>query len=267
MTINNRIPKSEMTNTHVLTRSNATGLQAADRDFQVVDRGGEVLTNVRVHIIYWGSAWSSNASPSMHDVNNTVITVVSSPYLTGLSQYRGIGRGRVGTIIQVNKQVGSSPAEPINNFTHNIIETLVSDLIQHGIVPHPSTDQNLYCVFLPKDYHYKDSNLVGEHNCFSLNDGTLTYYAWITNDGTLTGKNSIPRIVSHEIVEACTDPNPDHPGAFVIPNSSGGADEISDVCQNENDFDFEPGGVMVQTYWSQRDHRCIAPKTLHVSTI
>lgn len=51
-----------------------------------------------------------------------------------------------------------------------------------------------------------DTNFVGQHQFFDFN-GSRAYWAWITNDGTLTGGNSIPKVLSHEICEACSDPD------------------------------------------------------------
>ena len=62
------------------------------------DNGGKVLQVVQVQLIYWGSAWTSTTpspSPSSAAITAAVQTMMHSAYLTGLDEYRGIGRGFV----------------------------------------------------------------------------------------------------------------------------------------------------------------------------
>jgi hypothetical protein len=72
----------------------------------------------------------------------------------------------------------------------------------------------------------------------------------VLNDGIL---DTVTRRLSHEVVEACTDPEDD---GWTIDGRSPPDDEIADVCQNT----FGPvNGVMVQGYCSQRDRACVIP--------
>src|SRR5438128_7116462 len=60
----------------------------------VVDSGGPVLTHVDIDLIFWGAGWN-NAQALKTSVTNAVQTIMDSPYLSGLSQYRGIGNGQL----------------------------------------------------------------------------------------------------------------------------------------------------------------------------
>lgn len=110
---------------------------------------------------------------------------------------------------------------------------------------------------MPPGVSFNNPSTVGEHTYDTDYDFPADYdkawFAWVTNDGSLTNYNSIPRIFSHELVEACTDPEGD--GIQVNPPSSSNWHEIGDVCSSAASLN----GVMVQSYWSQRDQACIIP--------
>ena len=72
----------------------------------------------------------------------------------------------------------------------------------------------------------------------------------MTNDGTLTGGNSLTKIFTHEVSEACSDPDL---GSGIIVN---GNDEIGDVC---NSTYSTINGAAEEAYWSQSDNRCVLP--------
>jgi hypothetical protein len=119
----------------------------------------------------------------------------------------------------------------------------------------------LYVVMLPPGVSStQDPTAIGKH-------GHYTYYAfpfywanvrwgWIMNFGTL---DSVTEIFSHELVEACTDP--DTGDGFVVTTgcSGGGRCEIADVCEGQ---DERINGVLVQTYFSVQHDQCIGSKAV-----
>jgi hypothetical protein len=117
-------------------------------------------------------------------------------------------------------------------------------------VPAPSSSvDRVYCVLMPAGHGSGDTSFVGQHQFFDYN-GTRAYYAWVTNDGSLTCGDSIPKIFSHEIAEALSDPDL---GSGIIVN---GSDEIGDVC---NITWSSVNGHAEEAYWSQADRRCVIP--------
>jgi hypothetical protein len=221
--------------------------------------GGPILTNVKVEEIFWGSWWQENPD-FVVKVNHAISTILSSPYMTELQQYGGIQRGSLsGNMIIVDTPLGQSPADPPQVFKHEDLEDLISNLINNKRVSDPETnDQLLYCVFLPIDCRYEDPSYAGEHSYFPKDGlGTKIHYAWVLNDGTLDSRNSIPKVFSHELVEACTDPELNHAPGFVHERDANGNEfEIGDTCENEVGM---INGVIMQAYWSQRHRRCILP--------
>src|SRR5205814_5108028 len=56
----------------------------------VTDGAGDVLENAPVYLIYWGSAWGQPGNnPTRQQIDSAVSSLVSSAYLSSLSQYRG----------------------------------------------------------------------------------------------------------------------------------------------------------------------------------
>jgi hypothetical protein len=227
--------------------SNASGTS-------IVDLNGKILNNVQVQLIFWGSTWAENASPSTNAIFDAAQTILSGPYMSKLTQYRGIGSGTMLGELVVN------PSDPPNPFSTDDVAQCVLSLIAAGTVPEPGIDnQMLFCVFLPAGVNFNVPNINGIHSfiynarySFPVNvDLDKVLFAWVMNDGTL---DYITTIFSHELVEACT--NPDGNGFQVTPVDPNNWNEIGDVCEgNSATLD----GVKVQAYWSQSDGSCIIP--------
>jgi hypothetical protein len=211
------------------------------------DHGGTVIQFVRVQLIFWGSAWTSNPppTPTVAQVTDAINRILSGGYMTGLNQYRGIGQGYILGSVTVTS------SNPPNNFTDTQVSNFISGLISAGTIPNlDAQNQTLYAVFMPKGINSSNSNNIGEHTYYTNSGGTRVHFAWITNNGTLS---QVSIIASHEIVESCTDPE----GTSVLGDagtcSGGGWCEIGDVCQGT---DGTVNGASVQSYWSQSDKAC-----------
>src|SRR5262245_4301756 len=66
----------------------------AGRLARFVDKHGLVLPTPQLYLIYWGTLWQpyTAAEPTAKQVTDAVRTLLSSPYLAGLTEYRGSGR-------------------------------------------------------------------------------------------------------------------------------------------------------------------------------
>ncbi len=211
------------------------------------DHNGTVIQFVRAYLIFWGSAWTSSPppTPTTAQVTDAVNRILSGGYLTGLSQYRGIGQG----YILGSTTVTSS--NPPNGFTDTNVSNFINGLINAGTIPNLDADnQTLYIVFMPKGTNASNSNFIGEHTYFTNSNNKRVHFSWVTNNGTLS---SISTITSHEIAEAMTDPE----GSAILGDagtcSGTGWCEIGDVCQGTNGT---VNGASVQSYWSQKDKAC-----------
>lgn len=211
------------------------------------DNGGPVISIARVQLIFWGSAWGSNPAPtpSADAITNAAASILSGGYMAQLAQYRSIGFGFIaGRTIATN-------SNPPNNFTDTNVANFIQGLITAGTIPGPDIDnQTFYCVVMPQGVSNQNSGFIGEHTYYTAANGTRVHFAWLTNNGTLSGVTSI---FSHELAEACTDPE----GSAILGTagtcSQGGWCEISDVCYSN----YVLNGVTVQQYWSQSAGGCI----------
>src|SRR5205823_3776883 len=113
--------------------------------------------------------------------------IVNGPWSSKLAQYRGIGRMSV----EQTRSVTSS--DPPTTFTNGDIQTMLKVQMDNGTLPAPDNAiDRVYCVLMPIGHTSGDTTFVGQHQFFDRN-GIRAYYAWVTNDGTLTGGNSIPK--------------------------------------------------------------------------
>ncbi len=207
--------------------------------------GGPTLRNVAVHLLFWGSQWNNNPSPPTAQVIDAVSTVLSSAYMTGLSQY-GVGPG---TLTAAGIVTGADPANP---FSDGEVQNVIKGLFGDGAIPGPGPE-DLYLVIAPANYVPNISNVNGEHSDFVTFPDSgfpVTWYGWVSHNGTL---GSLMPVLTHELVEAVTDPNGG--GIQVDPRNSTNWHEICDVCCSTYPLD----GVVVSSYWSQRDSACIVP--------
>ena len=236
-------------------------LAEADTDPKIIskinftDRGGTVLTNVQVQLIFWGREWDSDPppSPTASDITKAIATILSSSYMSELSQYRSISSGSLlGTTVVTT-------SEPPKSFKDKDVAHFVQGLIDSGTVVSPfSNNQILYFVLMPIQVQ-SNKNFVGEHTFFKYTSkknshSANVHYGWVTNNGHL---DFITTVFSHELVESCTDPE----GTAILGTagtcSQSGWCEIADVCTNTG----QVNGVTVQSYWSQRSRTCVIPST------
>jgi hypothetical protein len=215
------------------------------------DGGGPVLNSARISLVFWGSAWSSAAtSPTAQQFASALTDTVAGPWGTQLNQYHGIGPGAVDQVVVYTS------SNPPAHFVESDIKSFVDARINDGTVidANPAV-QRVYAVLLPTGHSSSDTSFVGRHQNYFRQNGDAVYYAWVTNDGTLTGGNSIPKVFSHELAETLSDPDVSTGPTTITLNNDG--DEIGDVCNNTF---MTVNGHAEEAYWSQADNRCVIPR-------
>jgi hypothetical protein len=221
--------------------------------------GGQVIGNVDIQLVFWGREWASPAPPvAPIDIQNRVQTILHSPYLSKLTQYGCSATGRVrGTTFVTD-------GDPPNPFNDASVQSFVSGLIDNQTLPEPDEDWDLFvCVFMPTYAKYGPGGASGAHSSVVWSDYDLldvdndrSRLAWIGTPGGAGAIDSITTTFSHELVEACTDPDTTvAPGWRQIPCSQPTQCEIGDVCSSV----ARVYGVQVQAYWSQSDGSCVIP--------
>lgn len=210
----------------------------------LVDGGGPVLTLAQVILIFWGSYWEqADASPSAAEITAAAQTILAGPYMSELAQYRGITNGELYNTV-------TASADPPQNFSSDDVTELVTSCIQAGALPAPGNLANVYyAVVLPPNVAYETPGVAGMHWSLTV-DGQVGAVGFSGNNGVL---GNITEAFSHELVEACSDPQLN---GFTLENLPVG-DEIADACEGQ--AQVYVNGVKVAQYWSSRLQACVAP--------
>jgi hypothetical protein len=154
-----------------------------------------------------------------------------------------------------HKAVVVSNSEPRDEFRDHDVAKLIEGMIANGDLPDPDTEDGpfLNCVIMPKGI---ESEHPGE-NGFHFSTKPPGFRRKLQMAYILFGsRNVISRVFSHELIEACTNPN--ERGIRIKSTQELIGNEISDICQDS--VGKLRNGVSVQSYWSQKEKSCIIPK-------
>jgi hypothetical protein len=188
---------------------------------KLVNKGGRVIKNPKVRLIFWGN-WAT-ATPTMAQIDTAYRNLMASTYFNVLLEYGG---GKPVYLGYVNNK-----AAPPKGFKDPDLTKAVSTM-------YPVNDPNtIYCV-LPQP-GTKAADKVGDayHDVFN-GRGICVYY----------GKYdmaSIMKAMSEEIAESVIDPD----DAAWHTSSD---DQIGDLCANV----FTINGVTVEGLWSNAKGAC-----------
>jgi hypothetical protein len=218
----------------------------------IIDKGGPVLTNGKVQLIFWGDWNNSSLAPFKEAIANAIQNIIDSEYYSKLSQYRGIQKPTyLGSVVNDTSRIPRI-------FKYSAISKAIGDSIQNGSVPDFRSFTNgqiMYIVIPTPDHQSTDTVGNAFHDNFEYkgnDNGVYAVCSWRNNkDRDLEW---ITRAFAHEIAEMCT--NPGYDDAFVDPNVDSDDNEIADFCE---DVFGEVNGQIVEGYWSNLDGGCIIP--------
>lgn len=220
----------------------------------VTNHGGRVLAAPKISRIMWGNYWTQAAhTAEATDNDSTWSRLATSPaFFNPMTEY-GVGPGSAGTRVNITAGVTGSVAET------TIQSSLTSALVTTQYTPGAN---DLFVIFLPSgttSAYDIANNAGGHHNHYSATLGgaardvvyaVIEYYA---------DRDSSNVVVSHEVIEASTDPDPDAAPVSAWWETSTKA-EIGDICQGAN---TRIAGTMVQREWSQVACRCVGGRDLN----
>jgi hypothetical protein len=234
--------------------------------------GGPVLSHVKVYAVRYGTGTNlpqvaSTATPSVSSFLNGV---VNSPYLDWLREYdtwnQGTGsnqtieRGTFAGLITITP----SSAHNGTDLYDGGLQAELSAQIAHGHLPAPDAN-TLYVVFFRKgqtlhlDGYTSRNYFCAYHNAVNNAAGQMQFaYAAIpyeadqTGCGTASAFDNLTETVSHELVEAITDPNL---SSWFDPAGN----EVGDLCNHSGTYVTASDGVSyhVQRIWSQAANACV----------
>jgi hypothetical protein len=220
---------------------------------QLTYRGGPLLANVEVFIVFWGSDWQDSQSALASRLNDFFQAILTSSLIDQLGEYSTgqftIGHGQViGTTVITSPQPGATIADAD-------ITNLLQANIAIATLPQPDAN-TLYFVYTPSGSVVVQG---GSSSCqdfcgyHDTPDGQLFYgvVPFPDCDGCLGGlavEQAVTQVSSHELCEAITDPIP---GQGWYDDSNG---EIGDICAWQSKT---IGEWTVQLEWSNQAGACV----------
>ena len=237
----------------VSTSAGALGIYRVSGDAVATDsvsfKGGPQIVNTPMQLVFWGAGWATSVNPSMASVTASVKTMLAGPYLSQMTQYGYQSVTLLGTTYV------SSPGPNVNYATTDAGE-LVWNMIDQGMFPEPDEPGGriLYMVVMPPGTNPPPPALGAHSDPWDFDPPADVDYAWVGWVG-FGPQDVITKVLSHELVEAISDPEPDSP-AWVMNRTLNLGNEIGDACNQTDDY---WNGQLLQAYWSQAYRACVLP--------
>jgi|GEM_PF-6476462 len=232
----------------------------------LTDGGGPVLQRVKVVLTFRGAGWA-NGAISSSEVRRSFVATLASPYMSQLIQYRGIRRAQIIFTQEDTADMGRLGPDPRKFVSGNIWLIADEDVRNAARValrarPPQENEEVLYLVVVSQDpipivVEFQDAS--GYHSQF-LEDGVVVRYGVLLHQSASTAEEAwhyLPGVFSHELVEACTDPDTTSGFHVVI---DGKPEELCDLDDTRpvrlNGFAPE---VKLAAYWSELGREAVVP--------
>ena len=226
----------------------------------------QVLTNPYVAVVYWGvqSVDRQVDAAVQQMLKLDFVKSALKEYGVNPPQYLESIANPAGsrTVIADTERVLTTPER-------SAIAGGLNDLILAGKVPDPRRDPNLlYLIVAAPGAKSETVGVRGSHNYFYLEvpGGSLegarapVHYAWALQNeikgSGLTALNNLTWTLSHELLEACTDPEP--PNGYVFEGA-----EICDIASGQHGT---LDGIVVSGYFSYKDGEYKTPGVQSTAT-
>jgi hypothetical protein len=229
----------------------------------LIDQGGPVLQRAKIVLSFRGAGWLTG-SISTSDVRRAFDAALASPYLSHLVQYRGIRRAEIVFVIEDARNLGHLGPDPRKFVAGNIwliADEEIKNVARVALRARPPEDNEevFYLAVVSQDpipIVVEQVNASGYHDKFD-EDGRSVVYGVLLHQSASTAEESwhyLPGIFSHELVEACTDP--DVRSGFIL-NTVGELCDMDDVrAVRLPGFEHE---VNLSVYWSELERAAVAP--------
>jgi hypothetical protein len=209
-----------------------------------------------VEVVFWGKAWSNpTTTPSTGQIWQSLKTMFASPYFDGLKQY-GVNS------VTLDKSYIAND-DPANSYGSSNDELAAAQARTFKVIDSTTVfshrDSNTVFMVIMPPTTSPPPGACGAHEIqtefhrFQVNTANVGFAAFSDLD-------SMTATITHELVEAITDPHGTISGVNAWTMNRGFGDppgrELGDACNGDEDF---LNGVLVQSYWSNTDRACIIP--------
>lgn len=213
----------------------------------------DIATPVYVNV-YWGATWDTDIAATAPDMTRARIdslldALVHSDYFTDLRQYGVTSSSSMPSITES----GFGPPPPTIDVALNSMGLFAAFVMSRHPELNPAV--TILNVFLPPQTVPTSSTadfcsrVKGEHDKYGSPVAVTVIPTSMSCNGSISGLLST---LSHEMVEAATDPDPNSPTGWKV----AGGDELSDQCQSAGGLPAPFMYATVQGYWSNRLNGC-----------
>jgi hypothetical protein len=214
------------------------------------DKLGQRAFGMPLYSIFWGSYWATpDGQAQQATLENSLDMIFTSATLSGLNQYGVPFPARVpsaGTV-EVNDF-----SDPPDGFTKSNLDHVLTNAIDNLGLPEEDDVPNggFTLIFTPPNINAANGAAAFHTSTTDFDfpfDFDTWHYAWI---GNFNSQDSITNSISHEVMEAMTDPNGD--GIQILPRDS---HSFNEICDNEaQNFAALVAGYEVASFWSAADN-------------
>jgi hypothetical protein len=211
------------------------------------DNNGPLITHPHVELVFWGPGWNVSGGPVLRTaVENAVDSILTGPYMSSLSQYRGVGSGS-------RRESVTIPSFVPNPFTVTDVDNMLRSNFG-STLPDPllSGDSQLFYFVVPQPQSYPTGCGCSAEHTWNTWTFWPYHFGFTQNDINLA---TITRLFSHEQVEAATDP--EGTAVQVNPRNPTNWNEIADGAAGN--YTYRLNGYYVQAYLSQANHAYVVP--------
>jgi hypothetical protein len=222
-----------------------------------------VLNNPTVYLIFSGSSWTgTTAAKYAGDVK----TILSSPYLSGLTQYGSSGTAVYGGYT-IDSRTSPGPSGRDAEIQYALDHLSTSWAKPTGVAPNPGGNNAGAAGYLHSPVYVvvddNGDNSAANGGGFYTSGGT-TYLTNAINIDNGSYEDTFTDLFSHELVERVSDGTGAGIGMNGPSNVPGDGEyqnaQIADNEPDEGRYTYRLGGtVKVQAYWSVVDQKFIVP--------
>src|SRR5262249_28849722 len=185
---------------------------------KLVYQGGPVITAAQVLPIFWGTAWNDAALRASADTfRSDLAQLLAGPYMLGLAQYKNISPA---TVLSPHFDVSDAPSP----LTRSTIDEYLAGLITSSQIQDFRQNGQLLYLVITSGIGLELARggwPAGWHQTGILKSGERFHWGWISAASTA--------IASHEIIEACTDPEVNVAQSIGFQQPQNGI-EVADIC-------------------------------------
>ncbi len=231
----------------------------------LTDKGGPILTRAKVVLSFRGLGWTTGRFTTS-DARRAFDAALASPYLSHLVQYRGIRRAEIVFAIEDTRDLGTPGPDPRKFVAGNIwliADEEIKNVARVALRARPPEDNEevFYLAVVSQDpipIVVEQVDASGYHDTFD-EDGRTVFYGVLLHQSASTTEESwhyLPSVFSHELVEACTDP--DVSSGFTL-------NTVGELCDMDEDRPIRLPGleheIKLSVYWSELERAAVAPTT------